>query len=86
MPPTPLGPSAPLPFQLGGVIGRGGTGEVRSAFDPLLDRDVAVKLVSPGDRLAAERLAREASLTARLEHPGIVPVYAAGQAPDGRAW
>ncbi len=86
MPAPPLGPPASLPFELGGVIGRGGMGEVRSAFDPHLDRDVAVKLVSPGDSQAAQRLAREATLTARLEHPGIVPVYAAGTAPDGRAW
>ncbi len=76
----------PLPYEMGGVIGRGGMGEVRAAHDPLLSRDLAVKLVTPGDAASARRLAREAALTARLEHPGIVPVYAAGRAEDGRSW
>ncbi|MBM4365837.1 MAG: serine/threonine protein kinase, partial [Deltaproteobacteria bacterium] len=82
MPWTP----GPLPYEMGGVIGRGGMGEVRAAHDPLLSRDLAVKLVTPGDPASARRLAREAALTARLEHPGIVPVYAAGRADDGRSW
>jgi serine/threonine protein kinase len=60
--------------------------EVRSAHDPRLDRELAVKMVTPGDQASAARLAREATLTARLEHPGVVPVFAAGTAPDGRAW
>lgn len=83
--PPPWTPG-PLPYEVGGVIGRGGTGEVRVAHDPLLSRDLAVKLVAPGDPATARRLAREATLTARLEHPGIVPVYAAGRADDGRTW
>jgi WD40 repeat protein len=82
----PFGPPISMPFELGGVIGRGGMGEVRSAHDPRLDRDVAIKMVSPGDAQSAARLAREATLTARLEHPGIVPIYGAGNSPDGRAW
>ncbi len=83
--PQPWTPG-PLPYEMGGVIGRGGMGEVRAAHDPLLARDLAVKLVTPGDPASARRLAREAALTARLEHPGIVPVYAAGRAEDGRSW
>ena len=82
----PLGDPNPLPFELGGVLGRGGMGEVRAAYDPRLGRDVAVKMVAPGDKSGAARLAREATVTARLEHPGIVPVYAAGRGADGRIW
>src|SRR5262249_37933387 len=53
------------------------------AHDPLLNRDVALKvpraevLVTPGWR---ERFRREAQAAAGLEHPHIVPVYEAGQA------
>lgn len=61
-------------------------GEVRSAHDPRLGRDVAIKTVAPGDARSAARLAREAALTARLEHPGIMPVYEAGRGEDGRPW
>lgn len=84
--PTPLGAPEALPFELGGVVGRGGMGEVRAAWDPRLRRDVAVKTVRPGDPTSASRLAREAQLTARLEHPGIMPVYEAGRGEDGRPW
>lgn len=82
----PLGDSRRLPFELGGLLGRGGMGEVRSAHDPRLGRDVALKSVEPGDPIRAARLAREAALTARLEHPGIMPVYEAGRGEDGRPW
>lgn len=68
------------------MLGRGGMGEVRVAHDARLDREVAVKTVAPGDAVAAARLAREARLTARLEHPGIMPVYEAGRGDDGRPW
>lgn len=71
---------------MGGVLGRGGMGEVRTAHDPRLGRDVAIKMVAPGDAANAARLAREAVITARLEHPAIIPVYAAGCDPTGRPW
>ncbi len=84
-PPT-LGERASVPFEVGGVLGRGGMGEVRTAYDPRLGRDVALKTVIPGDTASASRLAREGMLTARLEHPGIMPVYEAGRGEDGRPW
>src|SRR3954471_14187260 len=63
--------------------GRGGIGCVYRAHDHELDRDVAIKkLISRGD-LVEMRFFREAAITARLEHPGIVPVHEAGWWSDG---
>lgn len=62
-------------------------GEVHVALDQHLGREVAHKVLhrdTPHDR--REALAREARITARLEHPGIVPVYDAGTSPDGEPW
>jgi len=63
----------------------GGQGEVLAARQDELDRLVALKRIRP-DRLHAEarrRFQREAAITARLQHPGIVPVYGVGQDDDG---
>jgi serine/threonine-protein kinase len=68
---------------------RGGLGEVLLARDEELRRDVALKLIrpSPGDDGGRRgRFLREAELTGRLEHPGIVPVYAVGQDDTGQPW
>ncbi|MFT4625679.1 MAG: WD40 repeat protein [Myxococcota bacterium] len=68
----------------GAELGVGGMGRVVSVHDGRLRRDVARKVVLPGlGRDAEARLAREAWVVAQLEHPGIVPVYDAGRAPDG---
>jgi eukaryotic-like serine/threonine-protein kinase len=65
-------------------IGRGGMGVVYRAFDRELARDVAVKVLhAPARPGMAERLLREARIIARLEHPGIVPIYDVGQTQDG---
>ena len=69
-------------------IGRGGMGAVYRVHDRELDREVAMKVLAapdPSGELAA-RLLLEARFLARLEHPGIVPVYDAGVLPDGRAY
>jgi len=58
-------------------IGRGGMGVVYRAEDSVLGREVAVKAIDSG-------LPDEARITARLEHPGIVPVHDAGVLHDGR--
>jgi serine/threonine protein kinase len=65
----------------------GGLGEVLLAHDRQLDRDVAVKQIKPRWRDSVEarqRFIQEAKVTGRLEHPGIVPVYAMGTWPDGQ--
>jgi hypothetical protein len=61
------------------LIGRGGLGAVYAAHDTQLDRRVAIKVMDAA-------WAGEARLIARLEHPGIVPVYDAGTLPDGRVF
>jgi hypothetical protein len=70
------------------MLGMGGMGVVSASWDALLQRDVAVKAVRPdqaNDNRRA-RLLREARITARLEHPSIVPVYDAGTEAGGEPW
>jgi streptogramin lyase len=75
-------------YRIEGLVGRGGMGEVYRAGDPRLGRDVALKVLA--ERLADDaelraRLERESRLAASLDHPNVVPVYAAGEA-DGRLY
>ncbi len=69
------------PFRILGPPGRGGMASVYKAFEPGLDRTVAVKVL-PAEYLHdpnfAERFRREAQVIAKLEHPHIVPIYAYG--------
>jgi CDP-diacylglycerol--glycerol-3-phosphate 3-phosphatidyltransferase len=69
-------------------LGRGGMGSVHLARDTALDRDVALKVLDLDDPEGsfAARLADEAKILARLEHPGIVPVHDVGRLPDGRVF
>jgi predicted Ser/Thr protein kinase len=74
-------------FQLRELLGDGGSGQVYQAYDPRLDRDVALKvlrLADPGERVK-QRFFREARAAARLKHPNIVSVYDAGW-DEGRCW
>jgi eukaryotic-like serine/threonine-protein kinase len=70
------------------LIGRGGMGVVLRAWDPELDRDVAIKLVAPAmwraDPDGAERLHREAQAMAKLSHPNVVSIYEVGRLGDDR--
>jgi tetratricopeptide (TPR) repeat protein len=64
-----------------GLIGRGGMGEVYAAYDPELDRKIAIKLLKTRDAAAADgrtRLLREAQAIARLSHPNVVIVHDVG--------
>jgi len=94
-PPEPLAPTeAPAPadtdrYALGAEIARGGMGTIVHAFDRLLDRPVALKLlhadllVDPGLR---HRFIDEAKATAQLDHPSVVPVHDVGELSDGRVF
>ncbi len=70
-------------YQLGAVLAEGGLATVRDAHDVVLDRKVAVKQLRDRDPGLSMRFMREARLTSRLLHPGIVPVYDLGLADDG---
>ncbi len=72
-------------YRLGEELGRGGMGVVYRAHDSVLDREVAVKLLS-NLGLGTEgraRLLHEAQAVAKLSHPNIVPVFDAGEAEEG---
>jgi WD40 repeat protein len=66
-----------------GEHGRGGLGRVSRAHDCVLHRDVAIKELLARTSVNELRFMREALITARLEHPGIVPVHEAGRWDDG---
>ncbi|PZR09133.1 MAG: hypothetical protein DI536_23150 [Archangium gephyra] len=62
-------------------LGAGGMGEVFAAYDPRLDRKVALKLLRAGALSAQEgraRLLREAQAMARLQHPNVIAVHDVG--------
>ena len=69
------------PYEVIGLIGQGGMGEVWQARDTKLDRDVALKVLpeaftSDPDRLA--RFEREAKVLASLNHPNVGSIYGLG--------
>ncbi|MCI0604351.1 serine/threonine protein kinase [bacterium] len=60
-------------------LGEGATGRVFTAFDPVLRRYVAVKLLKTEDMELRERLIREARAQARVQHPNVCAIYEAGE-------
>jgi serine/threonine protein kinase len=72
------------PYELKGELGRGAMAKVWRAFDPKLEREVAVKEPLVDERLSddviqeiGDRFVKEGKAAARLNHPGIVTIYAA---------
>lgn len=75
-------------YEVIALLGRGGMAAVYRARDTALQRDVALKVLYPqflSDASLVERFRREAVLAARLDHPGIVPIYDIGEF-DGLAF
>jgi ABC-type branched-subunit amino acid transport system substrate-binding protein len=73
-------------YRVDEVIGRGGMGVVYRAYDESLERPVALKLVASelaDDERFRRRFLREPKLAAGLDHPNVIPIYAAGE-QDGR--
>lgn len=68
-------------YRLEAVLGRGGMGVVYRATDTRLGRKVALKLLPPElsqNRSFQARFLRESRLAASIDHPGVIPIYEAG--------
>src|SRR5687768_8216999 len=70
-------------YRLGPELARGRTGRIVEAYDLRHGRPVAIKMLLRDQPGAQARFAREARITARLQHPAIVPVYEAGRWTGG---
>ncbi len=80
----PVAPQLGGRYLLLGQIGTGGIGVVYAAYDPELDRRVALKFLHDGHAgpRARDRMVREAQAMARLSHPNVVTVYDVGTIDD----
>lgn len=84
------GPKSETPERIGrfrvrAILGTGASGSVYRAFDPELEREIALKVphaATLDSPQRVERFLREAKLAAKLQHPNIVPIYDAGS--DGK--
>ncbi|MEX2113995.1 MAG: serine/threonine-protein kinase [Pirellulales bacterium] len=84
-----VAPADACRFEIGQHHATGGLGEVLRATDLQLNREVAVKRIRrlwADDADSRARFLQEAKITGRLEHPGIVPVYALGFSDDKRPY
>ncbi len=74
-------------FEILEVLGKGAMGVVFRARDPVLERDVALKLIKPelaGESKNRSRFLRECRAAATINHPGVATIYEAGETEDGR--
>lgn len=65
-------------YEVSGVVGAGGMGVVLKAFDPSLDRVVAIKILAPhlaNNGTARRRFSREAKAAAAILHPNVIPIH-----------
>jgi WD40 repeat protein len=70
-------------YVISGEVAQGGIGRILRAHDTRLGRTVAVKELLDRQGAAESRFVSEALVTARLQHPSIVPIYEAGRWPTG---
>lgn len=73
-------------YQILEEVGRGGMGVVFRAKDKHLQRDVALKVISPNrlyDSSYVDRFIEEAQISGQLQHPSVVPVYDIGKLDSG---
>jgi predicted Ser/Thr protein kinase len=69
-------------YRVESVLGRGGEGIVLAAYDPRLDRHVALKVLRAEHRDQQVRLVNEGQAIARLRHPNVITVYDVGEHGD----
>jgi CheY-like chemotaxis protein/TolB-like protein/Flp pilus assembly protein TadD len=69
-------------YQITEVLGQGGMGTVLKAYDPIIERDVAIKVLAPefaADESARGRFLAEAKAAGKLNHPNVTAIYEIGQ-------
>ncbi len=71
-------------YTIGEELARGGMGRIYLATDPTLNRSVALKVSTTGDKGEDSAFAKEAKVLAHLAHPNIVPVHNLGEDRQGR--
>lgn len=84
--PEPLIPARIGRYQVRRVLGRGSMGTVYAAWDPLLGREVAIKVAAPHlkeNSKGAMRFEREARAIAAIRHPNVVHIFDYQHQPDG---
>src|ERR1044071_1798111 len=72
-------------YELREELGQGGMATVYRAYDPLFEREVALKILKQerlNDVQVRERFERETKIIAKLEHAAIVPVYDVGRSDN----
>src|SRR6516162_5125533 len=65
-------------YQITGVLGQGGMGVVLKAHDPMIERDVAIKILAEhlaADASALSRFLAEAKAAGKLNHPNMIAIY-----------
>ncbi|HSL18991.1 MAG TPA: serine/threonine-protein kinase [Methylomirabilota bacterium] len=73
-------------FEILELLGEGAMGVVYRARDPVLERDVALKLIRPeiaGEAKSRSRFLRECRAAATINHPNVATIYEAGETDDG---
>ncbi|HEY3898589.1 MAG TPA: protein kinase [Chthoniobacter sp.] len=74
-------------YAIGRTVAHGGMGVIKSAHEPALGRDVAMKVMREPTKPGAEdRFSQEAQITAQLEHPNIVPIHELGVDEEGNPY
>ncbi len=69
-------------YDIKGLLGVGGMAIVYKAYEIMLDREVAIKVLPPQMAFGGgmiERFVREAKTAAKLNHPNIIPIYRIGE-------
>src|ERR1051325_2895760 len=72
-------------YKIESLLGRGGMARVYKAFDPKLNRYVALKFIRADDEILKKRMLREARAQAQIEHDHVCKIYEVGEV-DGKTY